>query len=191
MGHLDSYLIGEGFDIVSRHPIKDWNSVAREIYSPQREDKTFSNEFDVYLWLTQSLFGSNAVAYNLERDGRLEDNLLRLMKIKKGFRKELEEGKDYPLSFIINLDKMKKYGIRGVGKAGTLSVGDSPLISNDSQGTWDNYFFKYIHTSDNQDSYQFEKQVLEKNGIFDYNIDKKCWEKMVYLGTMRPPKTGE
>jgi hypothetical protein len=185
MCKLDSYLTGGGFNIKSRHTIENWEHLAKQMYAPQREDSIFCNEFDVYLWMTQSLFGNNAILYDLEREGGLNSNLIDLTKIKNSFRQDVNRELDDPLTFMVNIEKIFDHERINIGKRGRLSIGDAPVFSNDTQGVWDNYFFKYIHTPDNPETYRYERGILEKNGIYSVSINEKEWEEMVYLGTMR------
>ena len=106
MGKLEPYLENAGFNILSRHPVLDWESLAREIYSPQiLSDPIFASELSVYLWLTKSLFGNNAVTFRLSREGGTKRNLEDLTELKNRFRKDIITDLDEPLNFIINLNK--------------------------------------------------------------------------------------
>ncbi len=188
---LDPYLTEAGFKIDSRHPIKDWTALARDIYSPQAEDPAFSSELNAYLWLASSLFGNNAVAYQISRNTSPQSNLDSLMEIKKRFRKEIGEKFDLPIKFILNLEATGNVYHEAHGKQGILRVGDVALEDMPQEGRWDYFFFKYMHTSDDLANLQRETEVLKQARIFDRTIDENDWAKMVHFQTFVQPKQGE
>ena len=183
---LDTYLVGAGFKIDSRHPIKNWEETAREVYAPQMVDPQFASEFNVYLWMTKNLFGNDAVAYQLSRDASTEQNLKDLGGVKQRFRSDFLERLDGPLNMMVNLDRISTYQPIETGKRGIIYIGDKPLQEGNFNGRWDYFFFKYIHTSDNPESHEREKNVLMSRGVYDTKISDRQWKQMVATGTLTP-----
>ncbi|MCK5321620.1 hypothetical protein KAJ38_03505 [Candidatus Pacearchaeota archaeon] len=191
MESFDSYLAEAGFKINSRHPIFNWETTAREIYAPQLLDPKFASEFNVYLWMTGNFFGNTAMAYQLRREGDLNENLEELMKTKSNFRLDISKKLDDPINFMVNLDKLSVHQPAKIGKQGTINIGSSPLQEGYFEGRWDNFFFKYIHTSDNYSAYEREKKILKVRGIYDNLIKEEQWEQMKKTGTLIPLKMEE
>jgi len=183
---FDPYLAEAGFTIEARYPIFQWTLLARQLYARQTRDQSFSNEFEVYLWITQSLFGNNALAYQINKEGDISNNLKDLMEAKKGFRKDISQRLDSPLTFLVNLDKLDITLPRTVGKMGILKAGDAPLNGDDLNGRWDYFFFKYIHSSDNAKLYESENRILKRNGVYDGPLTAEQWEKMKKTRTLIP-----
>ena len=186
---VEPYLEERDFKVTSRHSIRDWNALARRIYSPQIEsDLLFASEFNVYLWLTQSYFGNNAVTLLLERNGGGVQDLTDLMEVKRDFRRDLHADDKSPSIILVNLDKSDISRTEDIGKRGVLSVNGTPLHS-ELDGRWEYFFFKYIHTPDpNLEACKREMDVLSREGIFDNRIDSKDWRQMVDMKSLTPPR---
>ena len=183
---LDSYLTRAGFKIDSRHPIKNWEETAREIYAPQMADPKFTSEFNVYLWITKNLFGDNAVAYQLSRNESRKQNIKDLMEVKQRFRGDVSQKLDGPINIMVNLDQISTCQPIEIGKRGVIHIGDEPLKTGSFNGRWDFFFFKYIHTSDNHESYERENNVLIRRGIYEVGISGKQWKQMIATETLTP-----
>ena len=186
VGSLDSYLIEAGFNIDSRHPISNWEETAKSLYVRQLSNPTFESEFSVYLWLTKSFFGDNAVAYQLSREGDLGDSLEVLMKVKNRFRSDISTKLDSPVNMIIDLDKVPTSQPIKTGKQGIIQIGSIPLQEGRFSGRWDYFFFKYIHTSDGVDAHEKENNILKTKGVYDSTITERQWKQMIATETLTP-----
>jgi len=183
---LDPYLKEAGFNIDSRCFIADWKSVALKIYAPQLKDSTFAAEFNVYLWMTNSLFGNSAVVYRLSRVKSLSRNLIDLIYLKSKFREDAQKKFDAPINFMIDLDKINTDQPIKIGKCGVICIGDIPLKRNKFNGRWDYFFFKYIHTFDDKISYLRENNIFIEHGIYNHVISNLQWTQMVATETLTP-----
>jgi len=183
---LEPYLGKADFEVTSRHPIKQWPKIARKLYSLQADvDPYFESELNAYLWLTQSIFGDDAVVFRVHRQGSLRRNLERLAELKEKFRVDISPDLA-PINFLINLDQipLPSNGVK-LGKNGSLKVDDTPIGKERTQGRWDYFFFKYIHTSDpDPDIFREEDRVLREEGIYNAQIDEREWELMKRLNTL-------
>ncbi|MBU0958704.1 MAG: hypothetical protein KKB31_02035 [Nanoarchaeota archaeon] len=188
---LDPYLTEEGFSVDFRHPISDWHSLANKLYAPQLQDSVFASEFNAYLWITKSLFGNNALAYQISREEEVERNLSDLKELKDRFRRDISEKIDDPITFLINLDRLKTYQPVETGKRGIIHIGQIPLEEGSYDGRWDYFFFKYIHTPDNKDCHEREEGILRSLGIYNRRITEDQWAQMKETGTLTPAKNSE
>ncbi|HZX12123.1 MAG TPA: hypothetical protein VFE88_01570 [Candidatus Nanoarchaeia archaeon] len=186
---IDRNFIEEGFKISSRYALNDWDQLANKLYAPQISgDPTFASEFHSCLWLTQQLFGNNGAILLLEREGDLKRNLEDLCKIKRRFREQLfYEIKD-ALRFLLDIDAVDPEGKLNIGTRGKIYIADQLAISNDREGRWDSFFFKYIHTPDpDVESYRKEIALLEREGVLHHPLSEQEWEIMSSLETLIPP----
>jgi hypothetical protein len=183
---LDPYLAKEGFKIDSRHPIKNWEETARELYAVQMRDPQFASEFNAYLWLTRNFFGNHALAYRLSRGASVEENLHDLMEVKGRFRRDISGKLDDPMGLMVNLERISAPQPIEIGKRGVIHIGDDPLQEGLFEGRWDYFFFKHIHTSDNPEAYKREEGVLKSRGVYDSAISDTQWRQMVETGTLTP-----
>lgn len=183
---LDPYLAQAGFKVDSRHPIKDWEETARQLYATQMTDPKFASEFNVYLWMTKNLFGNHAVAYQLSRDASVEQNLYDLMELKERFRNEVSEKLDSSLNIMVNLEKISSHQPTKIGTKGIVNIGNKPLKEGHFDGRWDYFFFKYIHTSDNPVFHEREENVLRAREVYDSRISDNQWKQMIATGTLTP-----
>lgn len=188
---VEDLLREEGFEVSSRHSIKDWDNVARGIYAPQiQADPVFAEEFDAYLWLTRNMHGNNAVAFLLEKNGSIGENLRDLKRVKERFREEVLNGDIDSIRLFLNLDRLG--GNQQIGLRGKLGVDGQEFQGIDMRGNWDYFFFKYIHTPEPENGdYQREVSVLMDKEVLDYSISEKQWDQMKYLQTLVVPGTGE
>lgn len=156
---LDPYLSSGGFSVLSRHPINNWDDFARRIYSSQYQGSDlFRSKLDSYLSLVNCLFGNKAVAFRLQRNGNILDNLVELGRIKKQFRA------DNPFT-IPNLL---------LQPAELVNPNNLSLLTPESLD-----FFRYIHTPDAQiPVYNREMDVLRETGLLDFCVTDENWREM-------------
>jgi hypothetical protein len=183
---FDPYLIAKGFNILSRHPIPNWEKISKQIYAPQLKNPEFLSDFNAYLWLSNNFFGNQGVVYKLDNVRQLKNNLEGLMELKKEFRHEVNKKLDYPITILLNLDKLNIPQKKRNSKIGTIKIGNAPLEKDNFYGRWDNFFFKYVHSSDNLKGYNRENQVLIENKIYNSKISNLQWEQMKKTQTLIP-----
>mgnify|MGYP001559183324 CR=1 FL=1 len=185
IGTIEEIILQEGFDINSRHTIKDWISLASLLYRPQIDgDIVFAGEFNSYLWLTNHFFGNSAATLRLAKEGTLQENLSKISDLKPKIREKIN-GNDNNIRIFLNLDKAacgRKYHI---GVVGCLGVKSEKGVELREKGRWDYFYFKYIHVPDpNIEDYERELRVLEDNGILDKEITSAKWEIMKKMQTL-------
>lgn len=186
MNEFEDYLVKEGFEIESRHPILSWGEFSKKLYLSQiSASRIFETEMNAYHWLTDSLFGDSAVVVKLYKKGPVLDNLKKLFDIKNNFRKDISQRLDEPIKLYLDLDKLKVPKPENIGYKGSLTLIDGEKkLSYD--GRWDEFYFKYVHTPDpSEDILNRELKVLKENGIFENTISRKEWEIMIKLGTLK------
>lgn len=193
-GHIktiEDLIIKEGFDIISRHPIKKWDRLASRLYSPQiNKDVVFAGEIESYLWLTNHFFGNNAAALVVNRDAPIEDNLNLMSDLKIKIRRAINSNDQY-LKIFLNLDKLDNERKYPIGIIGCLGVESKGKINIAEKGRWDYFYFKYIHIPDpNLEDYKREFKILMEEGILDIKISPSKWELMRKMQTFVYLKEG-
>lgn len=182
---LDKILIDNKFSIISRHPVKDWELTSRMIYTPQLSvNKMCAYEFNAYIWLSQYFFGNQSVVFILDKEGTsLENTIKDLFRLKIEFR-SLMNDKGKAIKIFLNANELKTEGADKIGIEGKLTVGEDKQFD----GRWDDYYFKYVHTSDpSLEVLNREVKVLESLGILDQRISESEWDIMKKLRILTHP----
>lgn len=143
------------FQVRGWHPIGNWRELAKKLYSPQAtSSEEFKLDLDCYLWLSDYFFGNHSLMVDLEEGEDLEESLRDLHQFKTNVRKEFP-GKDERLRILVDRSKFHHNGYK----------------ETRDESDWDDFFFKYIHTSDpDLGEYLRENQILREEGIFDRSI---------------------
>lgn len=190
ISQIEESVLAEGFNISSRHPIRDWRGLAREIYRPQIEaSKKFTDELSCYMWLTKRLFGNSACALIVDKGGDLQTNLRELAEVKESVRESIGKSGSESIKIYLNIGGIDREGKFGIGTEGRLRIGDGDSSSLGEVGRWEDFYFKYLHIPDpDEQSYKREIEVLRRNGILDeiispqeFHLMKKL-QTLVYLG---------
>ena len=182
---IEEIILKEGFDIISRHHIRDWISLASKLYSPQiNNDIVFAGEFEAYLWLTNHFFGNSAATLTLGREGSLEDNLFLISDLKPKIREKIN-GNDSIVKIFLNLDGIDRERKHPIGVMGYLGVENEGEIKLKENGRWDFFYFKYVHVPDpNQRDYEREFNILKEEGVLDNLIEQYKWDVMRRMQTL-------
>ena len=190
LSQLDHSLRESAFRVTSRHPVPDWESLSRRIYSFQIDmTEKFSYEFNAYVWLTRHFFGNSSVIFVLEDDfPNIQDSLNNLTKFKSEFRQQMYATGDNAIRIFLDFRYMITEGASNLGRNGFLGVDTGPNADR-FEGRWDNYYFKYIHCSDsNPDTFRREWAILAKNKVFGSKINENEWDVMKRLQILAAPR---
>lgn len=199
LSELEKTLVKNNLPIKDVYKIKDWESLAREMYGPQilSSNEAFNTGFEGHIWLVQHLFGNRGLILVLEErtisDPCLKERLDKIYKAKQEFRNNVSYSLDGTLMFNINLNKLdpKKFKNGGSkGQLGTFDNGRFTSFIDGSFGRWDYFYLKYIHSPNiDLEILKYEWNVLLRRGIIspENKIESREWELMKKLKTFIPP----
>ncbi len=155
-----------------------WGDVARQIYQKNvdRIGRKFKVGLEGHIRLVNFLFGNRAVVLFLEGSGNtnmdLQEALSLTQEVKRNLRTQAPGGER--LEDIIVFMNLKQVDIgcdpEGICPTGIIGIkndsGEFKAISKTS-GTWDFYYFKYVHVPDNIEDLHEELTTLDKMGVLD------------------------
>ena len=197
---LEETLNQNNFPIIGAYPLRDWESISKEIYAPQlaHQDINFKVGYEGHIWLTKHLFGNRSTILLLEEDLLSENldikkKLIKLYETKQQFRNRISHSLNGTLRFNINLDKLEGEVFRqggNIGYLGTFREGRFTKFSKNNFGRWEDFFLKYVHSPDPDiKSLIYEWSILTKRGLLKKRnlIKNRDWELMKKLKTQIPP----
>lgn len=196
---LEQTLQENRINITSIFSIKDWGVTARAIYEPQlrSSDRAFNVGFETHLWLTQHLFGNRGLLLILEvqKDIKtLAEQVSFVYRVRNLFRDKLSESIKGTFVIAVNLDRLHGEVYTGAGKPGQLGVLNQgsffvPLVEVNSNGRWDDHYFKYIHTPDSLVELEYEWGALVKQEVItrEGKIPRREWGLLKILRSSMPP----
>lgn len=201
LGALVETIEQNGLEPKQIYTTDKWGEVARVIY--QKNVDRIGHEFKVglegHISLVNTLFGNRAAILLLGNSDSsktdLENTLCAAQKVKKELRAKTRGGeKLQDIVVFMNLDAIDiGCDPKDVCPTGVVGIqtpdGNFKGISS-VKGTWDFYYFKYVHAPDSVPELIEELYSLQQMGVLDQEnaISMQDFLLMAKLKTLIPPK---
>ncbi len=179
-----------------------WRDVARRIYQKniEKNGPEFGVGLEGHIRLVNYFFGNRAAVLLLESSKETKQDLSATLAAVQNVKRELRSiapggEKLEDVVVFMNLDRVGVQRPKSMpsptGVIGIQETGNNKFkCISESQGYWDFYYFKYLHTPDSIEELHEELDILQEMGVLHKNneIPFEDFLIMAKLRTLIPPR---